>query len=419
VSVRVFIDRQELTGYTDLTLSRAKDALTGELNISVFMGWLPTEPVLVGAQRGREVLVYIGGRLAFTGIIDRRQDAGTVNLDANSYTVTFRCRGKTKYLIDSSHQHPTCTMLRPTARGVVEELLAPFGVALRWDAADPQFDKIRFRDGGRVVDELQRVAEQAGLFIFEGRDGRLGVTDGKSAVQGEPLVLGKNILQFSADQAEDPERSEILVKGQRIEAKVWGDAAVIETMERAANAVVQGFAPITVQLYGDATPEALKRRVQYEANKRSAAAKKITLDVFHVQQMSGQPWDIGDLHYVEIPPAGVFGLMEVTDLTYTVQPDQTLKTMLTLSPAPVQYGGAGAGSGFLAGLPEIDLGSSLGVSRAGSLGVAVASSIWGSPALSALALPSVAQLLAPAAELLGSLTGQGATPPLTLPESLQ
>ncbi|MGL5737042.1 MAG: hypothetical protein ACRCYS_19430, partial [Beijerinckiaceae bacterium] len=344
MTVRVFIDKQELTGYTDLTLSRAKDALTGELNIGVFMNWMPRESTLVGAQRGKEVLVYIGGHLVFTGIIDRRQDAGSVSIDAGQYSITFRCRGKTKYLIDSSHQHPTCTMLRATARSAIEELLAPFGVRLKWEALDLQFDKIRFRDGGRVVDELQRVAEQAGLFLYESRDGQLKVTDGKSVVTGEPLVLGTNILQFSADQAEDQERSEILIKGQRTEANIWGDAAVIKTMERAANAVVAGFSPITVQIYGNASPEALKRRLQYEANKRSSAAKKISLDVFHVQQTTGQPWDIGDLHYVEIPPAGVFGLMEVTNLTYTVQPDQTLKTSLTLSPAPVSYGGAGAGS---------------------------------------------------------------------------
>ena len=416
MNVRVFVDKNELTGYTDLTLSRSKDALTGELNIGVFMGWMPTEQVLVGAQRGKEILVYIGGHLVFTGLIDRRKDTGTVSVDASQYSVNFSCRGKTKYLIDSSHQHPTCTMLRATARSAVEELLSPFGVRLKWEAIDLQFDKIRFRDGGRVVDELQRIAEQAGLFLYESRDGQLKVTDGKSVITGEPLVLGTNILQFSTDQAEDPERSEILVKGQRTETNIWGDSAVLKTMEKAANSVVNGFSPITVQLYGNASPEALKRRVQYEANKRSASAKKITLDVFHVQQTTGEPWDIGDLHYVEIPPAGVFGLMEVIDLTYTVQADQTLKTSLTLSPAPVSYGGAGAGSGFLSGLPEIDLGSSAGISRAGSLGVSVAASVWGSPALAALALPTVAQLLAPAAEFLGSLSGEGALPPLTLSE---
>lgn len=420
MTVRVFIDRAELTNFTNLTLSRSKDALTGELNIGVFMGWMPSEGVLVGAQRGKEILVYVGGHLVFTGYIDRRKDAGSVSVSESQYTVTFSCRGKTKYLVDSSHQHPTCTMLRTSARSASDELLAPFGAALRWEAEDLDFDKVRFRDGGRVVDELQRIAERAGLFMYETRDGALKVTDGRSAQTGEPLVLGRNILQFSADQAEDPERSEILVKGQRTDKGVWGDTAVIKTMERAANSVVNGFVPITVQLYGDATPEALKRRLQYEANKRSSAAKKITLDVFHVQQTTGEPWDIGDFHYVEIPPAGVFGTMEVTDLTYTVEAEGTLKTSLTLSPAPVSYAGAGVGSGFLSGLPDIDLGASAAASRSGALGVSVPASVWSSPVLAALELPSVAQLLAPAAEFLDSLTGQGdSAPPLTLPEAMK
>jgi prophage tail gpP-like protein len=296
----------------------------------------------------------------------------------------------------------------------VETLLAPFGVEIEWGAADLSLDKIRFRDGGRVVDELQRLAEQAGLYIHEGRDGKLKVSDGAGAAQGEPLVLGRNILQFSADQADDPERSEILVKGQRTEVGIWGNDAVIPTMDNAIDAVVSRYTPITVQLYGNATPELLARRTEYEANRRSSAAKKINLDVFHVQQPSGMPWDIGDIHYVEIPPAGIYGMFEVTDLTYNVDADQTLKTSLTLSPAPTAYGRDRGG--FLSALPEIDTLAQEALQRAGAAGAAISAALWSGPALSSIALPTLDLPQTPAAQFLGGLLAGLGAPPLTISE---
>src|SRR5262245_12572090 len=136
--VRIFIGGNELMGWTEMTLSRTKDNLTGELNIGVFMGYIPTEPVLVDAMHGNEILVYIGGHLAFIGAIDRRRGTGarhgdpgtgeaqvehgdyssqlSLNIGPNEYTIRLTARGKTKYLIDSSHQHPTTNMVKPTTK---------------------------------------------------------------------------------------------------------------------------------------------------------------------------------------------------------------------------------------------------------------------------------------------------------------
>lgn len=368
MSARIFIAGQELKGFTDMRLKREKDKLTGELSVSVFMNWVPDEPVFVGFQQGEEILVYINNRLAFTGIVDRRRDtagrsgdSGTtrseetrfsqdLSIGPNEYTLQFTARGKTKYLIDSSQQHPTGTLLRPTTRECVEQLISPFGITLRWEADEEQLDKLRLRDGARVVDELQRIAEQASLYIYESKDGELKVQDGPPIASGEPIVLGINILSFSTDQAEDIDRSQVQVKGQRIEKEVWGEPAIIPPRILGINKAVSAFKPLTVHLYGNGTKPLLEKRAQYEINKRTAKSKEITLDVFHIQQTTGEPWDIGVIHYVEIPPAGVFGNFEVTALEYVVDADQTLKTRLTLSPPPVKLSsgdGASDATGFM------------------------------------------------------------------------
>lgn len=359
--VRVFIDGRELIGYTNLSLERNKDQMTGLLTIGIFMGWIPDAPFLSDATKGKTITVYVGGYLAFNGIIDRRNDRGeriedadtsrSLSIGANEYTVTYTARGKTKYLIDSSHQHPTGTMLRPTNRDVFEELIKPWNLGLVWEADVIELDRVRFRDGGRVFDELRRVAEQTSLYVHEDVQGNLKVTDRAGSRTGEPIVLGRNVLSFSTEQAEDSERSQITVKGQLTAKDQWGDPAVIPTLTAAVDASVASFIPISVQLFGNATPELLDRRVQYEANKRTAKSNTISLEVFHVQQTDGQPWDIGSMHYVSIPPAGVNGMFEITGLTYNVNID-SLTTRITLTPPPVKSESSNGTREVMSDVPE-------------------------------------------------------------------
>lgn len=391
--VHVFVDRKELIGYTGMTLTRSKNDMTGQLDIDVFMGWLPDEPVMDQVTRGQEILVYIGGHLAFTGVIDRRQDkasksTASTSVGPDQYSVSFNCRGKTRAIVDNSHQETETTILRPTNKSVFERLLRPWDVPLEWEADVIDLDRVRLRDGARVADELQRLAEQTSLYVFETRDGSVKVTDKPGEEQGEPIVLGINVLSFNTDQAADVEHSEVLVKGQRTDPQTWGEEAVTPTLQRVADSVVPDFRPLTVQFFGNATDELLSRRANYEANKRMSQSKRVTVEVFHVQQSDGSPWDIGDRHYVELPPAGVFGEFEVVDVRYTIQNDKTLKTNLTLAPLPATPKSPDAASGTLGSLDELPTGDSFRA-RAFRYGTSTLANSWAGPAL-AVATTTVA-----------------------------
>lgn len=346
----ILIGGEKLTGYTSATLTRSKEQLTGSLTIEVFMSYVPQEPVLINAAPGNDVLVYIGGQLAFKGTIDKRGGKGkkveggsskSVSIGKDSYNVTVTCRGNTKNLVDSSHQHDTTNMISPTNRQVIEKLLEPFNIDLDWQADVSKMDKVRFRDGALVIDEVRRVAAQFGLFIYETRDGSLRVTDKTSEINGEPLILGDNLLTFSAEQSEDKTPSSVTVKGQRSKKEIWGEDAVLTTFRTISDASVASFRPLIIQHFGDATPEVLERRARFEANNRAVKAKNVTVDVFHVQSRDGQPWDVGNLHYIEVPPEGIYDVMECTSVTYNIDASGKLETKLSLSPPPAGAGGSG------------------------------------------------------------------------------
>lgn len=408
----IFANGVQIEQFTDANLTRNKGEMTGTLNFSLFCSYVPGQPIMTQALQGAEITAYIGGHLAFVGSVDRRRGtgssagapgtknappssgsgessvSGSVNIGPTEYTVQITARGKTKQLIDSSHKHPTGTILRPSTRQVVDALVEGTDVEIEWLATDIKLDKVRFRDGAIIADELHRVGNENAYFLYETRDGNLRITDDTGRAIGDPLVLGENILQFSAEQGEDIEREEIRVKGQRTPNEVWGEAAVLgteKTISVSNSAPSSGAgrpnkAVVTLQHYGDGTPEALERRAQFEANKRASASKSVNIEVFGVQS-TGEPWDIGNVHYVEVPPEGIFTAMECTGLSYVVNATDTLKTVLTLSPLPA--GGVSGGTsptGF--DLPGLDDLVSFGASRRGEklAGVEFAAS-WDGPIL--------------------------------------
>lgn len=446
--VVILVGGQELTTWTEMSLQRSKAEMTGSLDVTIFAGAMPSIPIARSARAGAEIQCYIAGQLAFTGTVDSRTGTGArkghpgtatsteevhdgggseesgggsmnVNIGPNEYTIKLSARGKTKRLIDSSHQHETTNELKPTTKKMAEKLVKPFKTQLDWKAKEIKLDKVRLRDGGRVVDELHRLAVENAYFMYETRDGKLRVTDGVGSSDGgggDPLILGQNILTFSAEQTEEPAKSEVKVKGQRSEKKKWGEDALLKTFKQIKDtSLVKDFAPLIVQHNGDATDEALERRGRFEMNRRNSDAKKITIEVFHVQTPSGKPWDIGDTHYVEVPPEGIFDMFEVTELTYTVSAKDTLKTTLTLSPPP--SGGAGGGGGGGGGFGLSSLPMSIGTARRSQAGVTLSDgeypAPWSPPMLSEMPFMTLVEAAAKAVTEI--IEPKQKPPPMTLP----
>lgn len=443
---RIFIDGEELLTWTRATLKRTKTAMTGSLTVDVFYAYTPTKPVMVNAVRARQILVYVAGQLAFTGKIDKRKgkthktrhhrhrerEGGAGMSDTSSsmkrshgrdgsYSVTITARGNTKYLIDSSHQHPTSTMLDTTNLEVIQKITQPWNIEIDNQTTSIKVPIMRLNDGGRVVDEINALSNDTCFFAYETRDGKLRLIDKPGSTMGDDLILSQNILDFDAEQSEDQANSSVRVKGQRNDPKAWGDEAIIGREKVISDSWVNSDIPLTIQMYGDGTDENLERRGKFELDRRSSQSKKVNVEVFHVQTTSGQPWDIGVLHYVEIPPEGIFDVFECTELTYTVTPED-IHTELTLTPPPSSgiSGGAGGSIGGLLTNAITGLTDALarGVSRRIQLGITTSNSSypgsWGAAELSSIVQDLSDQLAKPNS----LLQAVAASPPLTLPDNV-
>lgn len=431
----IFMDGQRLLGFTSATLERQKENMTGSLTAEIFFNYVPSSPVATQAAVARPVEVYIGGHLAFTGALDRRngrsrKSAGakgepvangsleSSGIGANGYSITLTARGKTKYLIDSSHQHPTTNMKKTNTQAALQKLLEPFDIELDWQATSVDIPIHRFLDGGNVKDEVHRIGNEYCAHIYETREGTLRVIDQPGASMGEALILGDNVLTFNAEQSEDKANSEIMVKGQRQDPAAWGREAVDRVRTVKDNWVTSKI-PLIIQANSDATDENLDRRGRFEADKRASQSKHITIEVFNLVQRDGAPYDLGTLHYVEIPPEGVFDVFECIGLKYTVDAENTVTTTLTLAPPASGgiVGGAGLGVGGLltTALPGLSDAMARGGMRRAQLGISTPAGAfpasWGGADLVSVVQDLSAALVTPNALLQGTPKRK---PPLTI-----
>lgn len=405
--VLILIAGQLLRTWTSMRLSRRKQDLTGDLSITVYFGIVPDAPVLPEVADQKDVQVYIYGHLVFNGeVAGRKADkkkqsapntktqgsgsiargtghrGGGTRITATEYVLTISATGKTRRLIQSSHKHKTGSFYDADSQKIVQELIDPWPIDLDWQAESRDVGTWRLEDGGTVVDQIHTLGNEKAHYLWEGRDGRLICSDGTLGQQGEALIMGRNILDYSAEQKTDHQNAEYEVKGQR-NRKAWGKAAVNrkKTLKNSDN---KADTKLSIQAYGDGDDDTLERRAQFEADNRNAADKQVRIGLFGLAQSDGTPWDVGLEHYVEVPSENVYDAMECTELTITTDGEKEFGTQLTLTPLPSKSGGAG-----LAGVAGRSGAQAIAAQRRQQLGIKPVAgrypSSWGPPDLVAVA----------------------------------
>jgi Mu-like prophage tail protein gpP len=311
---------------------------------------------------------------------------------------------------------PRQARLETTDRKVLQSLLDGHDVEIDWQAEEIKIPISRIRDGSLVKDEIFRLCNEHCHYAYETRDGKLRVTDTASQTIGADIILGVNILSFNAEQSEDKANSEVTVKGHR-NGDAWGRDAVIPTVTTMEDSWVGTNIPLVIQHYGDASPEALERRGKFEVDKRATESKRVTIETFGLGQ-DGEPWDIGNTHYVEIPVEGIFDVMECVELTYTIETEQ-LTTSLVMAPAPSgAIRGSGASS-LLSGQNAISDAMRRGEARRAETGIQIVPgqypSSWTSAAISLIQNP-ITTIAAAINSLIQSPQDRRTAPPMILTE---
>jgi len=274
---------------------------------------------------GADVSIMLDGHLAISGQVDRREGAG----DAESYRITITGRSKTANLVDASATHKTGQWDKVKPTSVVKDIADPFGISVRIEKPDEETIK-RFilRDGETAERAIRRVAREFGFVPFGDENGDLVIQEPGARGTGTAFVLGQNILSWTASMDMKLLHDKVIVKGQGVTDDHNYGRPATEVVAAVRDGTVRHHRPLVIPMWGDATPDRVRRRAWIEALRRQGESINVSLVVpGFVDPVRGDLYRPNVRHHVVIPIDGVDNILVAKSVEFSLTGDQARTTI--------------------------------------------------------------------------------------------
>jgi prophage tail gpP-like protein len=269
-------------------------------------------------EAGDACEIYLQSKLMLTGYVDDI----SIEYQADSLTLTARGRSKAGDLVDSSAVYKTSRLDGKKLRDIVSSLCAPYRVPVEIQSVpdvDVPFRRFAIDPGESVFDVIQRAAKLRGLWPVSKPDGTLHLiraSEGKTATVS--LEYGKNIAQGGRYDSWAQRHSVYFLKGQ-----VPGDGpltkqAAAEIADIVVDDAINRYRPLLVVSTGHDRKGDLKRRAQWERNRRAGTGERLQyrVDGFGYD---GELWEPNTLVHVLDPRLRVDDTLLTASVSYRWQ----------------------------------------------------------------------------------------------------
>jgi prophage tail gpP-like protein len=280
---------------------------------------------------GDECAVYLGGRLAVSGVILLRQTA----YDANSHAVMLQGVGITWYAARGSILDKTSNFDGMTFEQVAHKVIAPFGIkAVPIGKPNPTpFVRLQCEPGETCWNFLERIARPRGIVMGNNNKGNFLLIGDHSYKPVATLVEGDNILRCQATISKEAMFSDYVVRGQTAAGDPqWGRNA--SEQEALAKGTAKRYSPLLtpaeqpVWSLAEIADRAKNEAVWHEGTEVRAS---VTAQGWFAP--GGGLWQEGDQVMVYSPMAMINMAMKIETVTFT-QDDKggTLTTLELCAP---------------------------------------------------------------------------------------
>lgn len=311
----------EYAGWESMRITLGLDQLSGAFELAV-SGDNARELSKHPLRKGVECKVMLNNQVVITGYINKRRAA----YEKNSHALSISGRDVTCDLVDCSAIVPNQELHNVTLADAARQLIAPFpAITLDCPAPGGPFTKFVVNEGDTIFSVLESHAKQRGLMIYTTGDGVLRIR--KPAVTGTGLTLteGENILSASAEDGDDEQFAEYIVKAQK------ADDGKHQVEQRYSDPNVRKgrVRVITAEKPDDGTQ--IKNRAEWEAKLRQAKSVTANVTVQSWESKPGKLWRLGDSLKLHSPAldfnrSGVV----VNNITYAVDSSGGTTTELAL-----------------------------------------------------------------------------------------
>jgi prophage tail gpP-like protein len=363
--VRLLIRGTEWGGWTEVSITRGIEAITGGFAVAVSERWDPNvEPRQIHEED--ECVVLVDGEPVVTGWIDK----ATFRIDEGAHGITFEGRDTTGALVDCSVDLGIWEFRNITVLDLCTKLAKPFGIPVTLQAGiedkaislktatktgrtlkggSPQagvagksssmtigkpLAKHAVNQGDSPFEVIDRACRLVSLLpVSDGRGGLLLTrTGGVRATTA--LVLGDNVLWAEVTRDATTRYRTYKVIGQ-------SQGGTDTSPESAASVVGKPATDLNVQREhrvlrimpdGPLTTAVANERAAWEMTTRAARSEALTVGVQGWTQEDGSLWPVNGIIDVMIPTLDAFGARLIVKSEMTLSASGTFTTLTLARP---------------------------------------------------------------------------------------
>jgi prophage tail gpP-like protein len=315
-------------GWTKASVTRSVKDLTGSFQVTLHdpMMLLLGSPLYTAfsanAEPGSPVQVFVAGELFLTGMIDSR----TATKSATAHDVQISGRGKSRDLVDSSHDDQKTQYNDQTPSQIVKKVAEPFGqqVKVRLSGGERPIPKYRYFPGDNAFDVSHEVARQQGITINEDKTGNLVMRDRAQGPAAGALVQGVNLLTYSVEKSDKDQFGKYKAKGQSVPGKGGRGKTANQRFAQVEDASVKGNRVLVRKGESDIDDGKIKKRALHEAARRSAGALRVSVTLYGYRGETGALWEPDTLAMTIIPDEKVAEMLLIESVTFTKDASGTI-----------------------------------------------------------------------------------------------
>ena len=282
-----------------------------------------------------------GGDLLLTGHVEKRSP----RVAGDEKELSISGRSKTGDLVDSSHNHKSGELRDKTAKDMLTELVAPFGITVETDANLPMRKLARLRPGETVFAFAERLARVDRVGVTDTAEGNLKLAGPPEKMHAGALVYGGNwpaITDASATLDESKRFQEYRTRAQAPDGYAPPELEIDETARD--NGVGRPRLRVITPPEQISRDEA-RQRARHHRDRAAGRGVTASVSVVGWRDAGGQLWTPGWLIPVDIEDIGIGQVMMIESVSFRQSESGTAATLELVDPrAHGGKGGKGAKS---------------------------------------------------------------------------
>ncbi|MFJ4143527.1 phage baseplate assembly protein [Pseudomonas sp. NPDC089734] len=328
-AVTLTVGSQDYSGWKSVTISAGIERQARSFNVSITWQW-PGQSVSRPIRQGDRCEVRIGGELVLTGWIF----AAPVSYDGKQITLTVAGRSLTADLVDCAAINKPGQWKDQGAISIVKALAAPYNVGVVSEITETgKVPNHTIEPAETVFKSIDRLLTLFRIFSTDDERGRLVLArPGSQGRAVDRLELGQNILSASAALDFSSTFSEYRVIGQRSGNDVTFAAQASEVSASVTDDRITRKRVLIIHESAPVTPELAQSRANWERGNRMGKTQVTTYKVQGWRQSNGDLWRHNTLVRVVDPVIGLDRDMLISEITYTLNEQGTVTTLVVGPP---------------------------------------------------------------------------------------